>query len=32
MTALKGADVFATGGNRGIGKALMKELYAKLAK
>lgn len=32
MTALKDADVFVTGGSRGIGKALAEELYAELAK
>jgi hypothetical protein len=32
MTALKGADVFVTGGSRGIRNALVEELHAKLAK
>ena len=29
MTALKGASVFVTGGSRGIGKALVEELYVR---
>ena len=29
VTALKGANVFVTGGSRGIGKALVKEVYAR---
>src|ERR1044072_9659302 len=29
MTALKGANVFVTGASRGIGKALVEELYAR---
>ena len=29
MTALKGANVFVTGGSRGIGKALVEEVYAR---
>jgi NAD(P)-dependent dehydrogenase (short-subunit alcohol dehydrogenase family) len=31
MTALKGASVFVTGGSRGIGKALVEELYVRCA-
>ncbi len=31
MTVLKGANVFVTGGSRGIGKALVEELYARAA-
>ncbi|MFI6576733.1 SDR family oxidoreductase [Nocardiopsis sp. NPDC050513] len=29
MTAIKGANVFVTGGSRGIGKVLVEELYAR---
>jgi len=32
MTALKGASVFVTGGSRGIGKAIVQELYARGAR
>ncbi|MFC4466306.1 SDR family oxidoreductase [Streptomyces xiangluensis] len=32
MTAIKGANVFVTGGSRGIGKVLVEELYARGAR